>query len=123
MCLSSGWKFVKKPKKDVIFGWKVFHKYTWNNTIFPQIANKGKSYKIGIWNKAANNNQRHDYGIGFHIFKTKKAASNWKIGVSTLVVRKVKGRGLTVIGSQIGKICYVCQEMMILPEKKRKVTV
>jgi hypothetical protein len=130
MCLEtvdSKEETIKKYGKEG-YGWKVFRKY--KDGIRAECYPGGESlYIIGKRYKSKPSDNT-PYPCGFHIFWTRRAARRWAmwpspnshffLGLSRLVVRKVKWSGPRASGTQWNKKVIVAKHMTILPLKEKK---
>lgn len=121
MCLAKRREPTKTDKK-VKYGYKVFS-VTKNGDLESELKGNVK-YELNIWNKRKPRSSRISadsgalYKTGFHVFVLKRDAKAWKDADGdevSLIVKKVKMRGITSIGVQWHRDCYVCDEMKILP--------
>lgn len=119
MCLDPGWRrATAKEKRETTHGWKSFRfnirdRLRFHYCLRPALqcrwlkANKSRIYSYdGIY-----------YMSGFHVFASATDAENYNcLGV----VRKVKFRGLRIVGQQDGAQTFICDEIYILPKRARR---
>ena len=134
MCLTTITTKYDPPYRQTGIGWKVFilDGYGLTSEFF---SNHGL-YRYNRWYTAtdANPNKRaRPYTMGFHVFNNRKDAKTW-ITEADSVIRKVKYRGVTTVGTQtwirydglllsrreVSATTVVAKEMLILPPAKRR---
>ncbi len=112
MCLREVTSTTRDRKREG-FGWKVFN--IRDGKIYSECMSRKKAKKEGVWLKSQDNGKAL-YPLGFHVFRTRKAARSWK-NIDSAVgsrVRKVRWRDFLAEGLQWGSPAIVAKEMMIL---------
>ena len=112
MCLSTI-DYTEPDPKVTGYGWKVYGRTKSGELLPDYFGPRGygdfQPLPIDQWLPRAHHHRRRPplpYRTGYHVFKTRKDARAWKLGLSD-TVRKVKWRGLLAAGSQTGRAVTV----------------
>jgi len=128
----------QETKREIKTGWKVFYKH--DGKLYPYISwlrKMNKPYKINEWIRDGSKGDVNEdcfffkkYPKGFHVFKTRKVAREWKkadlqIYDSKAVIRKVEYSHVVAEGEQHNYSFSngrwhevdVARKMKILPDK------
>ena len=114
MCLS---KVTKVGGVRSGYGYKVFREGF--GELFPQVQGNGKPLKVGVWLdemgfRFPDGGGIYGYNFGWHIFKKKKDARDWRCFIYNRPIYKVQYRKAHTKGLQGSSITVVAKEMKIL---------
>lgn len=120
MCLSTVTKIYKNPdnpRKNM--GYVILRKG--KKGFFPWVINIRKAYKIGEWRdsnrtkRCLDSDYKTEYELGFHIWKTLKAATAWSVGNDDdEVIAKVEFKDVVALGIQNHNKVIVARKRKII---------
>lgn len=106
-------------KREYVIAYKVFYKCACDKELkFPFFGETTLS--MNKWMKSSNEtirlwrvNNNRQYESGFHVFKTMEGAKNYVSLMGGMVIKTVKVRSVTTVGTQDGYTTYVAKEMYV----------
>lgn len=128
MCLRTVIKIYAEPDKEIWRGWKAFRQDHSGTLYFPywppsgDSDDKNNATVIGMWLHSSTGETETDqrpyetYPLGFHIFQTKEAATNWAADhiYRNNVIREVEATDVVAEGTQRDGAVFVARKMRIL---------
>jgi hypothetical protein len=123
MCLNTLCDRELKQSEKQGIGWKVFSKAGSGLVFEYKMFNDKSEVPVGRWLKAEHNFVEaygFCYTSGFHVFRTRCAARNWKSnGLGYQCICKVKYRKVMYLGIQKYHEVLVVDEILVLPPRKK----